>query len=263
MIDAEASRMKRLPLEALKRCNQLGACALGQPGPPAIDRISDQGVTDMSHVDADLMRAAGLELDFNQCVGGKSLVDSIVGDSGLSIGANCKALAVTPVPADGKVNGSPAGQRSLHQGQILAMDGMRLKLFDEELVSFNGARHHQKTAGVLVNPMHDTGPWHLVERGGVMQKRILECPVVVPSRRMNDQSLRFVDHNQGVILIDDMQGYGLRGHLRDRFKYRGQDDFFAAKEFAFGFCSLPINHHGTRPDPVLNSVSGILRKELT
>jgi len=32
---------------------------------------------------------------------------------------------------------------------------VRLQLFNQQLVRLDGAGHHQKAAGVLVDPMHD------------------------------------------------------------------------------------------------------------
>lgn len=147
--------MKGLPLEALKCGNQLGACALGKSGAPAIDRIADQRMSDMRHVNPDLMGAAGLQLHFDQGVGRKSLVDAIVSDGGFPIGANRKAFTVTAVASNRKVNRPSPGQGALDQRQILAMDGVRLQLFNQQLVRLDGAGHHQKAAGVLVDPMHD------------------------------------------------------------------------------------------------------------
>lgn len=161
--------MQGLPLEALECGNQFGTCALGQSGPPAIDGITDQRVADVRHVDPDLMRTAGLELDFDQGVGRKSFMNPIVGDGGFSIRSNGKALAVAAVTTDREVDGASPGQGSLHQGKVLAMHGVRLELFDQQFVGFNSPRHHQKPAGVLVDPVHNARSRDLVERRGVVQ----------------------------------------------------------------------------------------------
>ena len=68
MVNSETGRVQRLPLESLKRLNQGRACPLRQAGAAAINGVADQRVSDVRHVDADLMRASGLELNFDQRV---------------------------------------------------------------------------------------------------------------------------------------------------------------------------------------------------
>lgn len=85
---------------------------------------------------------------------------------------------------------------------------------------------------------------------------------MVACRGVDDQALRLVDDDQGLILINDMQWNGLGSHLRDGFEDGGQHDFFAAEKFSLGFCGVSVHAHGAGPNPVLNPISGILRKKL-
>lgn len=262
MINPKAPRMQSLPFEALKCRDEFGARALRQSGPTPVDRIPDQGVTDMRHVNANLVGSARFKLDFDQSMGRKSLVDSIMSDGGFAVGTHRKALAVTAVTSDRKVNGASPGQGPLHQSQILAVNAVGLELLDQDFVGLNRACHHQKSAGILIDAVHDARTWHLVERGVVVKERVLERSVMVARGRMDNQPLRLVDHDEGGILVDDMERNGFRGDLRDHLEGRGQDHFLTAKEFSLGFRSLPIHDDRTRPDPVLDSITGIFRKEL-
>ena len=213
-------------------------------------------------MNADLMGSAGFKLYFDQRMGGQSLVNSVVRHGGFAIGANRKPFAVTAMAADRKIDGASPGQGALNQRKILAMDAMVLKLFDQTLMGLDGPCHHQKSAGIFVDAMHDPGSWHLVERGIVMQQRILERPVMVPCRRVDDQTLRLVDHDQGLILVDDVERNGFRSDMRDHLKGRGQGDGLAPQNFSFGFRRLPVHADRAGLDPVLNPVTGIFWKKL-
>ncbi len=116
MIDPKASGMKGLPFEALQGRDQFGACALWQAGPAAIDGVPDQRMTDMGHVYPDLMSSTGLELNFDQGVRRKPFMNAVVGDGGLAVRADRKALAIGAMATDGKINGATPGQGPLNQG---------------------------------------------------------------------------------------------------------------------------------------------------
>jgi len=94
-----------------------------------------------------------------------------------------------------------------------------------------------------------------------MQQRILQRSVMVTRCRVNHEALGLIDHNEGFILIDDVERDGFRGHVRDDFKQRNEDDFFPAEEFSLGFRGLSIDGHGAGLDPILNPVSGIFGKQ--
>ena len=254
--------MERLPLEALKGGDEFGTRALREACPAPIHWIPDQGVPDMRHMDADLMGSAGFQLHFNKGVRLKTLGDSIMRHGGFAVGTNGKALSVTAVTTDGKIDGAAAGQGALHKRQVLAVHGVGLELFDQPFVGLDGAGHHQEPAGIFINPMHDAGSRNLVEGRVVMQQGILECPVMVSRGRVNHQPLGLVDHDEGLILVDDVERNGLRCDLGDHVEDRGEDHVLAAEEFLLGFCRLPIHGDDTGSDPVLNPVAGIVREEL-
>ena len=254
--------MERLPLEALKGGDEFGTRALRQTGPAPIHRIPDQGVPDMRHMDTDLMGSAGFQLHFNKGVRLKTLGDSIMRHGGFAVGTNGKALSVAAVTADGKIDGAAAGQGALHKRQVLAVHGVSLELFDQPFVGLDGAGHHQEPAGIFINPMHDAGSRDPVERRVVMQQGVLEGPVMVSRGRVNHQPLGLVDHDEGLILVDDVEWNGLRCDLGDHVEDRGQDHVLAAKKFSLGFRRLPIDGDDTGSDPVLNPVAGIVREQL-
>ena len=57
--------------------------------------------------------------------------------------------------------------------------------------------------------MDDPGPWHLFELRCMVQQAVHERTARIARPRMDDQSGRFIDHQHVLILVHDVQHYGL------------------------------------------------------
>ena len=78
-------------------------------------------------------------------------------------------------------------------------------------------RHHQTSAGILVQSMHNTRPCHAADAaelaGAMMEQGVHQCPTCVTGGRMHHDPHGFVDHQQTIIFIQNVQGDILRLRL--------------------------------------------------
>ena len=72
-----------------------------------------------------------------------------------------------------------------------------------------GLRHHHQAGGILVQPVHDAGALHPADarkaRAAMRDQRIDQRAGRVSGGRMHHQPLRLVDHDQGVVLVHDIE----------------------------------------------------------
>jgi len=74
----------------------------------------------------------------------------------------------------------------------------------------------------------------------MMEQRIDQRPGLMPRRGMHDQAGRLVDHQQVLILVDDIKVYGLRLPAHLRRYVGGNDDFVIHKHLIPGFRARPL-----------------------
>ena len=84
-----------------------------------------------------------------------------------------------------------------------------------------GLGDHHQAGGVLVEPVHDAGPFDAADAGQAVaamgDQRIDQRARGVAGGRMHHQAFRFVDHDQRVVFVDDRErdrlarGLGLLG----------------------------------------------------
>ena len=69
--------------------------------------------------------------------------------------------------------------------------------------------YHQQAAGVLVQPVHDTGPLHATDAAEAVhgvQEGIHQSTAFVASRRMHHHAAGLVHHGHILILVEDING---------------------------------------------------------
>ena len=102
---------------------------------------------------------------------------------------------------------------------IHPVDGMDAHLITEGLMGGIGFGHHQKSAGVLVDAVHNAGADCSADARElprtVIQQRVDQRAVRIAGRRMNHHSLWLVHHQQERVLVDNFQrnvlGYRFNG----------------------------------------------------
>ncbi len=72
-----------------------------------------------------------------------------------------------------------------------------------------GLGHHHQAGGVLVEPVHDAGPLDAADAGQAVaamgDQRVDQRALGVAGGRMHHQARRLVDHDQRVVLVDDIE----------------------------------------------------------
>ena len=110
-------------------------------------------------------------------------------------------------------------------------------------------RGYQYAAGILVQSMNDTRA-KVLFRGidfPVVQKTVNKSPRIVPRRRMYNQALGFVYHDNPVILVEDLQGNLLRHQVDFRRGLQSQPDPVSRSDPAGQFNRLFVDIQLTDP----------------
>ena len=128
-------------------------------------------------------------------------------------------LPVGGAAADGGVHREVLlPEAPVDDGLVLPGKGVGLDLLRQPLVGLVVFRHHQQAAGVLVDAVDDAGADHPVDAGkgalAVVQQGVHQGAGVVPRGGVDHHPLGLVDHQQPVVLVDDIQGDVLRQHLQ-------------------------------------------------
>src|SRR5438105_4456635 len=114
----------------------------------------------MREVHADLVRAAGLELDAHQRVRPEALYDAIARYRAAAVRAYRHARAMNAVPPDRLIDRAACGHRARAYRQILPSDLAGRERCDQRGVRFGRARHHEEPARILVEPVHEPRARH-------------------------------------------------------------------------------------------------------
>ena len=173
----------------------------------------------MRHVDADLMRAAGLEPAADVRVAAIARDDLPVRDrAARALLRDGHFLAVGRVPADGRVNGARIfAHAAAHDGLVYARQAAVGKLSRQRQVRKVVFRDYQQPRRVLVDAVHDAGALLAADAGqrvaAAEHQRVYERAVRVAGGRVDDHAARLVDDQQIVVLVHDVDGDILRPQL--------------------------------------------------
>ena len=125
----------------------------------AVSFVVEEGMADGGHVDADLVRASGLQPAFHDGDETVTFQHFPMGHSPfpfLRIVIYAEAQPVVRVPADGALDGAfVLGDVAPDDGGIDAVDGMDEELVGEVRLRLGILGDHQQAAGVLVDAVHE------------------------------------------------------------------------------------------------------------
>jgi len=151
----QACSVQRLPAEGLQGLDQFGAGPGGKSRAPTVSRVADQRMADMRQMHADLVGAAGFQLQTQQRVQGEALHHAVVRHCFPAPLTHREALAIRGMAADGCVHRAARRHAAMCDGEVFPLDLPRLQALHENFVGGNRACHHQQAAGVLVDAVHD------------------------------------------------------------------------------------------------------------
>lgn len=262
MIQPQRGGVKRLAGEALQGIDQGRARTPRRPWSAAIDSIPDEGVVDVCHMDPDLMCAAGLEPNGEQCVGVEPLQDPVVGHCRAPSRNHGHPGALQRMAPNGGIDCSTRNQYTLDQGLVLPVDAAPLELIHKRLVGRQRLGHHQESAGILVEPVHDSGPRYQGELREAMQEGVLQGAVRISGGRMHHQSRRLVDHEKLIVLEQNIQWYSLGNTLVAGLGYRPQANLLTTLHLISTPTGRAVHQHLALVDPLLQATARELGQDL-
>ena len=218
MHETQPHGVQRLAREVAARRQR---CRLRQipPLPPGVERVADQRVPLVGHVDPDLVGSSGDQPAVDQAGSVPGLLDGVKGAGGPAVPDHRHPLPVLGVTIDGRVDDALAtgkhavAHREIGLGDLSASKGQR-----QGLVGAVGLGHHHETGGVLVEAVDDPRARHTADPRqvvAVVKQGVDERAAGVPGRRVDDQTGRFVDHQQLGVLVDDLEGQVLGGDVQN------------------------------------------------
>ena len=183
----------------------------------------------MSHMDANLMGAAGFQTTLHISILLKSLKNMNVRNRILpaAIRNDRHFLPVIPIPSDVPRDGKVIFlQNAEADGDVPAHNGMLLQLRGNALMRQIVFADDHRACGVPVDAMHDTGPHDAVNAGkrlsAVVHNRIDKRPLVVTRGGMNHHALRLVDYENVLIFIQNIERQIFRDNIRKDFIRNGK-----------------------------------------
>ena len=189
-------------------------------GAVAVLAVSQQGVTGVGELGPDLMGAARLEAAFQQGELAQPLQHLVAG------------VGVLGVRLGGRVDrhffavGLAAAKVCFHKALVLrkaavdhrlvgALHAVHRHLLGKADVGGVVLCHHQQAAGVLINAVDDAGTHHSADAGkavfAMVKQGVNKGSVGISRRRMHNHSLRLIDHQKIIVLVNYIKGYVL-GH---------------------------------------------------
>ena len=111
----------------------------------------------MREMQADLMRAAGVQLHVQIRVRAEPFEHAVVCNGGPAILPNSHAQPIVAMTTDGLVHGAATGHDAHANREVFARDRPCQQLPRERGVRLQCARHYQQSAGVFVESMNDPG----------------------------------------------------------------------------------------------------------
>src|SRR5271165_268214 len=167
-------------------------------------------------MDADLMGASGFEPAGDQARWAETLHKAPMGDGAATaiLGRGRHFFAMPGMAGDRRIDFARRRvEAAPDERQIFALERSAAAVIGEEIgeasMSGVGLGDDQKAGRVLVEPMDDSRTFDPADAreapSAMMDERIDQRAPRVAGRRMNDETGRLVDHNEMLVLIDDVE----------------------------------------------------------
>ena len=197
----------------------------------AVALVVEERVSGVLHVDTDLVGAAGLEAALDEGDVSEALDDLVVGDGSLAraaVGEDGHDEAVLGIAADVALDGAfVVGEVAPDEGAVTAVDAVFEEVGGQFHLGDLRLGHNHDAGGVLVDAVDEQGLDGLAVGGGlsaeVPEQGVDEGAVEVAEGGVDDHAGGLVDHDEVVVLIDDVDGDVL-GEERERTRRVRQQD---------------------------------------
>ena len=178
----------------------------------AVQAITDNGVAQMLQMHSQLMSAPSRRQKPHKGKAAKSLGNLVKSHrfAGRSTGrANSHPLTRPWIHADIRFDVVAVQlQATTNDGHVFLAHRATLELAAQAVVDSIIPGHDDHAAGIAIKSMHNPRPvvsGHITETIETILQRGRERSVVVSATRVNDHTCRFVDHDQRLVLIQDVQ----------------------------------------------------------
>jgi len=178
--------------------------------PTTVAWITNNGVSDISHVNANLMGAAGFEFHFQQGRSGQMTGHPVVRDCRSSIAPHDLTSAIDRMAAQGLLNATAGDNPPPDQRLIRALDPPALHGRNQKAMGIERAGDQQTATGVLVQAMDQTRPGQTFQAPIKMQQCVDQRALGMAGAGVHDQTRRLVDNQQLLLLDQNLQVNGLR-----------------------------------------------------
>jgi len=184
----------------------------------AVERVTNDGVAKSGEMHADLVRAAGVELNFEERGGIDAGEDAPVGAGFASVAENDAAAgghagATLGVAGDGEVNGAAIFfQKALHESDVGFLDLALAKGFAESGVSGVIFGDEDDAGGVFIEAMHDAGAeciTTLRESLAAAEEGVDQGAVRGAGAGVHGHAGGLVDGDDVGVFVEDIEGNGL------------------------------------------------------
>ena len=132
-------------------------------------------MADVLHVNPDLVGAAGFQLHVQRSRAVEALTDTVVRDCPPTVGAHDLSAPVDRMPTQRRTHRAPGHHWPPDHGKVMALDLTPLQLLDQHGMRLQRTRYQQAATGVLVEPVHQTGPGQGGKSGVEVQQRVDQC----------------------------------------------------------------------------------------
>lgn len=251
MDQPQPNRMQCLTRKLLQRGSKLRRAALRGPRSATIKGIANQRMPDVRHVHTNLMCSTCLEFDGQEAVTREGFENPIVRYSLAAIANDRHLDPLCWVPPNGRIHAAASHEMPLHQCAVLAVHCAGLQLVDQRIVRLQRLGDHEQTARVLVEPMHDAGARNCRECRFMMQQRILQRPIGIPSCGMDDQARRLVDDQKLLVLVDEVECDRLGQTIALGFEFSLHANRFATPDLVAAAARTIVDQDLSRVDPLL------------
>jgi len=220
---------------------QLGGCA--------IKRVAYDGMMKGGEVHADLVRAAGVKLDFDERGGvdaskGAPVRAGFAGVSEDDAAAGGHADAAFRITADGQIDAAMLSlQKALHQGDVGFLNGALAEGFTELGVGLVIFRYQDYAGGIFVEAMDDSGAQgvtRLRKSLATTEQGIDERAASVSGAGMDGHASGLVDDDYVVVFVEDFErdGFGFGAERRAGLYF--DREALAAAQALRAFCGVGV-----------------------
>jgi len=240
----------------------------GDAGGRAVQRIAGYGMADAGEVHANLVGAAGADLDFKKREAREAAQDTILAPGGTAAAGEARghAGAVDGIAGDGTFDAALLrGHRSVDQCEIDFLDFAAGKLGCQAVMGRIVLGDEEDSAGEAIEAMDDAGAQfagHAGKRMEAMEQGIDQGSGMNAGAGVDDHAGGFIDGDEVVIFIEHGKRNRLRSGVQGRRREGPALDGFAGAGFVRGAGDGAIDEDAAKADPLLNARAAELGKAL-